>query len=215
MECKYVFWGSAGHAKVLNEIIKLDNSRVIALFDNNNVTSAIDGVEVFIGIQAFYSWSSERTDLHEVFGLPAIGGNKGKDRIIIQDLFASKGITIPILKHPSSVISSSVLLGEGCQILALANVSSGAILGKACIINHRASVDHECVLGNGVHLAPGSTLCGCVIIGNNTFIGAGATVLPRIKIGDNVIVGAGAVVTKDVPDNVIVLGNPARLYNKN
>ena len=50
-----------------------------------------------------------------------------------------------------------------------------------------------------------------VHIGNNVWIGAGAIILPGITIGDNSIVGAGAVVTKDVPSNVVVVGNPAKI----
>jgi maltose O-acetyltransferase len=42
-------------------------------------------------------------------------------------------------------------------------------------------------------------------------VGIGAVVLPRIKIGSNAIIGAGAVVTKDVPDNAVAVGNPARV----
>lgn len=48
-------------------------------------------------------------------------------------------------------------------------------------------------------------------IGNNVWFGAGVTVLPGVTVGDNAIVGAGSVVTKDVPSNAIVAGNPARL----
>lgn len=47
-------------------------------------------------------------------------------------------------------------------------------------------------------------------IGKSVWIGAHATILPNVTIGDNAIVGAGSVVTKDVPDNAIVAGNPAR-----
>jgi len=47
------------------------------------------------------------------------------------------------------------------------------------------------------------------IIGNNVRIGSNATILP-VNIGDNVIIGAGAVVTKDIPANTIVKGNPAK-----
>ena len=49
------------------------------------------------------------------------------------------------------------------------------------------------------------------IIGDNVFLGAGAIVLPGVRIGDNCIIGAGAVVTKDIPDNSVAAGNPARL----
>lgn len=52
-------------------------------------------------------------------------------------------------------------------------------------------------------------------IGRNCFIAVGAIILPGVKIGDEVIVGAGAVVTKDVPSNTVVAGNPARIIRKN
>ena len=53
------------------------------------------------------------------------------------------------------------------------------------------------------------------IIGKNVFIGANAVIMPGVKISDNVIVGAGSIVTKDVPSNVIVAGNPAVILKDN
>lgn len=50
-----------------------------------------------------------------------------------------------------------------------------------------------------------------VVIGNNVWIGADVTVLPGVTIGDNTVVGAGSVVTRDVPADVVVAGNPARI----
>ncbi|MBQ8254175.1 MAG: sugar O-acetyltransferase [Clostridia bacterium] len=50
-----------------------------------------------------------------------------------------------------------------------------------------------------------------VRIGNNCWLGAGVIVLPGITIGDNTVVGAGSVVTKDLPPNVIAVGNPCRV----
>lgn len=50
-----------------------------------------------------------------------------------------------------------------------------------------------------------------VKIGDNVFLGANAIILPGVTVGDGVIIGAGAVVTKDIPDNCVVAGNPARI----
>ncbi len=50
-----------------------------------------------------------------------------------------------------------------------------------------------------------------VHIGRNCWIGAGAIILPGITIGDNTVIGAGSVVTKDIPDNVVAVGNPCRV----
>ena len=51
-------------------------------------------------------------------------------------------------------------------------------------------------------------------IGNNVWIGSGAIVLPGVTIGDNTIIGAGSVVTKDIPSNVIAVGNPCRVLRE-
>nr|WP_245250557.1 DapH/DapD/GlmU-related protein [Youngiibacter multivorans] len=55
------------------------------------------------------------------------------------------------------------------------------------------------------------TKIGLVSIGNNVFIGAGSIILPNVSIGSNVVIGAGSVVSRSIPDNSLVLGNPAKV----
>lgn len=207
---EYIIWGSAGHAKVLSETIDLCGGRVIALFDNRKVPSAIEGVPVYYGEYAFNAWMKKIIKPHKLSGLVAIGGGNGCDRLLIQKLFHKFDINLFPLIHPKAVVSDSAVIGLGSQVLANTVVAAEVVVGEAGIVNHNATVDHECILGKGVHIAPGAILCGCVIVGDNVFIGAGSIILPRIKIGSNSIVGAGAVVTKDVPSGVTVVGNPAR-----
>lgn len=108
-------------------------------------------------------------------------------------------------------VAGDVSLGAEIQIMANSAVCVGSQIGKASIVNTSASVDHEWRIGNGVHIGPGATLAGCVDVEDFATIYTGATVLPRIRIGKGSIVGAGAVMTRDVPDQAVVAGNPARI----
>ena len=53
-----------------------------------------------------------------------------------------------------------------------------------------------------------------ITIGKNCWIGAGAIILPGITIGDNVVIGAGSIVTKDIPSNVVAVGNPCKVLRE-
>ena len=50
-----------------------------------------------------------------------------------------------------------------------------------------------------------------VYIGENTWIGAGVIIVPGVRIGSNAVIGAGSIVTKDIPNNVVAVGNPCRI----
>jgi sugar O-acyltransferase (sialic acid O-acetyltransferase NeuD family) len=211
-----MFWGASGHAKALHEFMPALGFELVALVDNQKgITSPIANVPVLHGKEGVDDWLQRREDRGLVHSLIAIGGARGKDRVELQSLLKAKGISPIIAVHPTAFVARDAQLGEGCQALAMAAVCAGTRIGDCCIVNTRAGVDHECVLGNGVHIGPGATLAGCVTVGDFSFLGAGAVVLPRITIGSNSIIGAGAVVTKNVPDNVVVFGNPARVIRSN
>lgn len=213
---RFILWGSAGHARVLAELIARQQGEVVALFDNKPDTpSCLQGVPVFYGETGYLEWlARDKEAALRCKGGLAIGGARGEERLAILGRLQSTGVQCPPLLHDQAVFSATASIGDGSQVLALALVAAGSRIGRACIINHGANVDHECSLGDGVHIAPGAKLCGLVNVGHFSMVGAGAVILPRIQIGNACIVGSGAVVTKDVPDGTVVAGNPARAISR-
>jgi sugar O-acyltransferase (sialic acid O-acetyltransferase NeuD family) len=209
---RYILWGSAGHAKVLADIIWLKGGQIVALFDNNpEISSCLPNVPLYHGAAGLQEWLKKYDSLKGIYAVLAIGGTRGKERFEIARQLQCVGFSLPCIIHPSAVVSKTAKLAEGCQILAHTVVAADVLMGRLCIVNNSANIDHECQLGSGVHIAPGAILCGCVSVADNTMIGAGAVVLPRVIIGSDVLVGAGAIVTRDVPDGAVVVGNPAKI----
>jgi sugar O-acyltransferase (sialic acid O-acetyltransferase NeuD family) len=204
-----IFWGGTGQAKVLAEALDPLAWQVVAIVDRRPVASPLAGVPMLEGEEGLRKFLA--TDAEAAAGTFAVAvGAPGRDRLELFDLMVSLGLSPLGVIHPRAFVARDAVLGAGAQVLAMSAVCTHARLGRAVIVNTSASVDHDCVIGDGVHIAPGAHLAGEVQVGEAAFIGAGAIVLPRIRIGAGAIVGAGAVVTRDVRDNDVVAGVPAR-----
>ena len=118
------------------------------------------------------------------------------------------------LQHKTSIISPTSKINTGTIILENSIVKSGAVIGKFCSINSGAIVSHNTIISDFCSISLGAKIAGGCKVGKNSFLGVNSAVIQDIKIGDNVIVGAGAIVTKNVPNNVVVAGNPARIIRK-
>lgn len=208
---KAIVWGASGHAKVLRPIIEKDGFQIVAMIDRNrNAVPIIPGCPVFPSLEDLLQQPLLGMDENISFAV-AIGGDRGKDRMEIHHRLISHGFSPITLVHTRAWVAGTAQLGEGSQVLGMAAVSEEARIGRQSIINTNASVDHEAVIGDGCHVMPGATLAGCVVAGDFCTIGANATVFPRVRIGSGAVVGAGSVVTKDVPENTVVIGAPARV----
>lgn len=131
---------------------------------------------------------------------------------LISELFPEMGEGSWIMTPVSGVRLYNVRIGKNVYINsgALFMAAGGIIIGddtqiaaNVQLISNNHDLDHRMVI-----------TCKPVTIGRNVWIGAGATILPGVSIGDNSVVGAGSVVTKDVPSDTIVAGNPARFIRK-
>ena len=96
-------------------------------------------------------------------------------------------------------------VGDNLQIVHGARgsvVNSGTVIGRNCVIRNNTVIGNNGLGG----AAP--------VIGDNVNIGSNTCIIGEVTIGDNVFIGAGSVVVKDVPSNVVIAGNPARIIRQ-
>lgn len=82
------------------------------------------------------------------------------------------------------------------------------------VIHPDAIIGNSCIIEQNVTIGGRSGLTVLPVVGNNVMIGAGAVIIGPVVIGDNAQIGAGAVVTKDIPENSVAIGVPAKVIKK-
>ena len=138
----------------------------------------------------------------------AIGNNAL--RTSIAKFLRSKSCKLINVIHSDSSISNNVFLGSGIFIARNVSINPLTKIEDDVIINTSVTIDHECSIGNGSNISPGAVLSGNVKVGKKTFIGANCVIKQGVIVGDDVIIGAGSVVLKNVSNNQIIYGNPAK-----
>jgi acetyltransferase EpsM len=206
---KVAIWGASGHALVVADIIRLVGKFEIFGFidDVNSVQfkSNFCGARIF-GDQDYLEELKRGGVDHLIFGF----GNC-EARLRLAEISRKNGFSLASAVHPKATIAADVNIGCGTVIVAGAVVNSGTTIGENVIINTSATIDHECVIGDGVHICPGVHLAGKVTVGRATWVGIGTTVVDKMTIGANSVIGAGSLVIKNVPDNVMAYGVPAKV----
>lgn len=124
------------------------------------------------------------------------------------------------LQASNTIILDEVEIGEGSLLCPFTCLTSNIKIGKFFHANIYSYIAHDCIIGDYVTFAPGVKCNGNIHIEDHAYIGTGAIIkqgTPEkpLVIGKGAVVGMGAVVTKSVPAGVTVIGNPARILEKN
>lgn len=162
----------------------------------------------------YYGIFTLKVLLREVFW--GIGG-----RFIIwmrlSGYFKGKGAIYFPLYLLTALLHRHYMFKFGICIPCSTRIGEGLYIGHfgSIVVNHAAVIGRNCNLSQGV--AIGATYRGsrpgAPVIGENVYVGPGAKIIGGISIGDNVAIGANCVVTRDVPENAVVVGIPGRVIS--
>lgn len=206
-------YGSGGHGRDVFDLARAVNTKTKRWDDFVFINDFSDGKQVrgknvvtFDDFKARFS-----TDTAEVViavGEPAI-------REILWNKVAQAGYSFATVIHPTVDLPETVKIGKGVTIGKNAFISCNVQIGDNTCIQVMACVGHDTVVGKNAVLSSLSNCGGNCKIGDNVYIALNVPIKEHTSIGDNTIVGMGAVVLKDLPSDIIAMGNPARPMLKN
>lgn len=190
-----------GNAEVigfLNDVIPIGTN--IGKYKKLPVIGRTEDVYSFLEDEEFYIF----------IGYVGLTNEKGTYEKIL-NLEIKKERFINII-DPSAIIPDNYCkIGNGVMFAPLSQLSPDTTISNNCILLANSFVGHDSYLDHFAHIATNAVVGANVHVGKGVHIGSNATVREKVHIGDFSLIGAGAVVINDVPENSIVVGNPARI----
>ncbi|MEY8430305.1 acetyltransferase [Lachnospiraceae bacterium 48-42] len=197
-------YGSGGcgrEAKELADIMGL--WKEIVFIDDTVETGNFKGIKRMSFEVFCQSFSKENTEVVIALGEPEY-------KTALYKKVKTGGYQFANLIHPLTWISPMANIGRGVIVKPNVTISCDTIIEDNVGIEAFVAVGHDCIVRRNCQISTGVCMGGGSEIGEGTYIGMNVPIREKVKIGANSIVGMGSVVQKDIPENVIALGNPAR-----
>ncbi len=199
--------------QLADEINKIDHKwdRIIYVDDDDQkVGTELKGSRVYSYKGALNEFGKSGIEFILAIGEPIV-----KDKVFAK--VEKDGCNVTCLIHPDyeGTITDDIKYGKGLVMHRYSGFPPYSIFGNNVLIQGKAVMGHNLTLGDNVVISSLAFVGGDVVIGRDTYIAPGSVIRNGLHIGENAIVGMGAVVTKDVPDNAVVVGNPAKIMRYN
>lgn len=214
---KILIIGGKGTAVVIAEQIQdaIDRfnyeAEVIGFaFDDVPEDRQINGWPVVCGTREAYNLYKEDPEVFFVFAL--YRSDIIKERAQLRDSYGIPQERFLSFIHPSSMIAKSVSIGSGCVILANCVINSNVVLDDNNYLMAGVLIGHDTKLGKNNFIAAHTCIGSNLKIGNFNFFGLNSLSKNFCKIGDNNIIGMGTNLLSDIGDNLIIIGNPGKVY---
>lgn len=137
------------------------------------------------------------------------------DRAMLWTKIGQLGLRPATIVSPHAFVSTHAQLGDGVIVAPHASIQATARICRNVAINTAAIAGHDVVVGDDAVVSSMVNLGGGVVVEPLAYVGMGALVKERRRIGRAAIVGMGSVVYADIPDEMIAIGNPARIVRRN
>lgn len=202
--------GARGFAKEILEICH-QNEELNDLVFYDDVTPIIEP-KLYNKFQIIRTLDEAKVYFETVDKRFTIGiGNPALRKMLYEKFSKIGGVLTSTISKNAIIGNYGVNIKEGSNIMTNVVLTNDIQIGIGVIVNQITSIGHDVEIGDFTEICPNVSISGNCKIGMNVFIGTGAVILPKIEIGDNVIIGAGAVVSKDLPDNCVAVGIPAKI----
>lgn len=165
--------------------------------------------DIFKGIHRYnYSEFMDRYNIHNTEITISLGEPAIKKKLY--EKLNNEGFRFANIIHPQAIISPSAKIGSGLILKAHSLISADAVVGDNVSIEENGIIGHDSVVSDHCQISANVVVAGGCKVGEATYISLGVPVKQGTVIGANCVIGMGSVVIRDIPDNVIAIGNPAR-----